>query len=193
MTPKIDYSLLSAVLDDYQADYTYVEVPWAVAEHQIAVTLPDTGSAFALGVRAQANLLFDASDCNYLLGSAEQALLGMNLTPGRYCAVSPCFRNEPVLNLLYQQGFMKIELFVNEDPGEDALERVINTALGVLSGYTQHNINRVQTEEGFDLTLGGIEIGSYGIRETSDFGNWIYGTGLALPRFSVADALAGVC
>lgn len=37
--------------------------------------------------------------------------------------------------------------------------------------------------ESFDLMYQNIELGSYGIRKVEEF-SFIYGTGLALPRFS---------
>lgn len=61
-----------------------------------------------------------------------------------------------------------------------------------MSLHTEHKIEVVDTDEGFDLQLGGIEIGSYGKRHHDSFGPWAYGTGLALPRFSVAKAMANV-
>jgi hypothetical protein len=41
------------------------------------------------------------------------------------------------------------------------------------------------TSEGIDLYLNGIEVGSYGIRKHNSY-QWVYGTGLALPRFDKA-------
>ena len=45
-------------------------------------------------------------------------------------------------------------------------------------------VDIVKTEEGYDLEVGGIEIGSYGIRKC-DYLEWIYGTACAEPRMSV--------
>jgi hypothetical protein len=44
----------------------------------------------------------------------------------------------------------------------------------------------VKTEIGHDIELNGIEIGSYGWRQNQDI-IWAYGTGLAEPRFSIAN------
>jgi hypothetical protein len=41
------------------------------------------------------------------------------------------------------------------------------------------------TQEGSDLMYKGLELGSYGMRMTPDI-SIAYGTGLALPRFSLA-------
>jgi hypothetical protein len=43
----------------------------------------------------------------------------------------------------------------------------------------------VTTEDGLDVEIGGIEVGSYGTRLHEGF-SWNYGTGLAEPRFSSA-------
>jgi hypothetical protein len=37
----------------------------------------------------------------------------------------------------------------------------------------------------YDIEINGIEVGSYGIRSVDDV-QYIYGTGLALPRYSTA-------
>lgn len=42
-----------------------------------------------------------------------------------------------------------------------------------------------KVDYGYDLLLSGIEVGSYGFREYKN-NKWIYGTGLAEPRFSQA-------
>jgi hypothetical protein len=47
-------------------------------------------------------------------------------------------------------------------------------------------LNIIQTSEtNWDITLDSIEIGSYGMRELAEL-TFIYGTGLALPRFNQA-------
>jgi len=54
----------------------------------------------------------------------------------------------------------------------DGLEKLLNVRL-LLS----------RTAIGWDLNLYGQEIGSYGIRKLGGH-HWVYGTGLAEPRFS---------
>ncbi len=43
----------------------------------------------------------------------------------------------------------------------------------------------VATDEGWDLEVNGIEVGSYGFRQSGGR-RWACATGLALPRFDVA-------
>jgi hypothetical protein len=50
---------------------------------------------------------------------------------------------------------------------------------------TSHAVDLVMTAEGYDLEIGGIEVGSYAAR-TADGMSWTCGTGLAEPRFSTA-------
>ena len=81
---------------------------------------------------------------------------------------------------------MKAELFVTGE--SDSLDRVCGDAMEVMSLFSDESkIECVKTDEGYDLMMGGVEIGSYGERATQS-NAWIYGTGIALPRFSVAKA-----
>lgn len=194
-TPKIDYRLLGAALGEYEArGYRYVEVPWIVPKSDIRATLPSP-IPFIEAVLHQDDD-DDMSHTAYrslggLVGSAEQGFLSMDLPNGEYCGITPCFRYEPVTNLFYQTGFMKLELFINHSDGD--FLRVATDAMEVMSILADglSEIKLVKTEEGVDLELAGIEIGSYGTRSFDGF-QWTYGTGLALPRFSIADALSRV-
>jgi hypothetical protein len=46
-----------------------------------------------------------------------------------------------------------------------------------------NEIKIVKTNIGYDLELNNIELGSYGVRKYGQL-HWVYGTGLAEPRFS---------
>lgn len=168
---RINWKLLAEAVAFYEGNgYTYVEVPYAVPEDIIRLTLPPQ---------------YDAPGCEpfgCLVGSAEQSLLHLDLPPGQYMAVSPCFRPEPVLNQFYQYHFMKVELF---QTGADFMNPMIMMmdAQRFMSKYAQVQVLR--TPEGKDLTVEGIEVGSYGFRTAGDR-SWACGTGLALPRFDVA-------
>lgn len=170
MTPDIDWRMLGEAVSFYKAlGYKYVEVPYTVPEEIIRLTLPpqyDADTVAGLGC---------------LVGSAEQSLLSMDLDPGTYMAVSPCFRPEPVLNEFYQRHFMKVELFqlgVFMNPMKMMLD-----AQRFMDDRAKTEVLR--TDQGKDLTVDGIEVGSYGFRSARGL-SWACGTGLALPRFSVA-------
>ncbi len=196
MTPKIDYLLLGEALSEYKdRGYKYVEVPWMVPKKDIRATLPAPIPFIEAVLHLDDD--DDMAQTHYrslggLVGSAEQGFLSMNLPAGAYCGITPCFRHEPETNLFYQTGFIKLELFVNTR--EAGWTRVMSDAeevMSILLGDSARIVS-VKTPEGADLTLGGIEIGSYGVRSTPEHGEWVYGTGLALPRFSVAEAISAV-
>lgn len=169
--PAIDWLLLGTAVEFYKSlGYQYVEVPYAVPEEIVRLTLPaiyDADTVPGLGS---------------LVGSAEQSLLSMDLPPGSYMAVSPCFRPEPVLNEFYQRHFMKVELF-QTGHGFMNPARMMLDAQTFMNQFAETEV--LETPEGHDLTVGGIEVGSYGFREAGGR-KWACATGLALPRFSVA-------
>ena len=83
--------------------------------------------------------------------------------------------------------FMKNELIQFCESLE--LDYFLDCAIEFFKSMVIHK-DRIQVEgtsEGFDLNYvfedKKIEIGSYGIREC-EFCNWVYGTGVAEPRFS---------
>ena len=194
MTPKIDYLTLGAATAEYKRrGYKYVEVPWMVQPAAINATLPDCATSLVIArgekLLGPNELVPYGFECG-LVGSAEQGFITMGLPPGAYVGVTPCFRHEPTLDLFHQTTFMKVELFVTLE--DASLDRVIYDASEVMSLYTDQPILPVATADGIDLTISGIEVGSYGERTHPYFGKWIYGTGLALPRFSVANALSSI-
>jgi hypothetical protein len=69
-------------------------------------------------------------------------------------------------------------------PHKDTLN-VLTDAWYVMKSLVGTRATSVKTDVGYDLEINGIEVGSYGRREVGDF-TWVYGTGLALPRFSQA-------
>lgn len=198
MTPMIDYTLLGQAVTEYhKRGYRYVEVPWMVPEAPIRATLPVGSPSYVAGPRYDhyeddkwtgATDAFD--EAHYLIGSAEQGFLHMDLPPGAYIGVTPCFRHEPVQNIFYQTGFMKAELFMTLPDVQ--VDRVISDAREVMAVISGVEPLIAETDIGYDLEIGGIEVGSYGERSHPDYGTWVYGTGLALPRFSVAKGLVNV-
>lgn len=196
MTPKIDYALLGRAHSHYEdMGFKYVEAPWVVDEEFIRATLPAEFESLEIGVDyGDVGLGAYYGTGGNLVGSAEQSLLSMALPEGRHFAITPCFRIEPVKSLFYQEMFMKLELFDNRPEG------TVDEMIGEAYAYFREEIpakldaalKRVVTPIGLDIELAGTEIGSYGERSHHDYGRWVYGTGLALPRFSVARSLAHV-
>jgi len=152
---------------------------WVASDQAMQVTLPP-------GVTP--NVLDDG---RILVGSAEQAfidcMLRGQMPQGRWQTITPCFRNEPVLDALHQPYFMKLELIHYmpnmADAALETMVRQVRWALGTLLPVGGPEILLEKTSIGLDLTLRGQEIGSYGIREHAGH-QWVYGTGLAEPRFT---------
>lgn len=196
MSPKIDYKLLGKALGEYEKrGYRYVEVPWAVSKDYIRATLPEQFPSMQIGLPVingtNPDELYPCHQASHLVGSAEQGFLALDLPEGAYVGVTPCFRFEPYFDLFHQPMFMKIELFVTVPYTTGA--RLMADAKEVMSLYLPvgTHLDEKKTDEGFDLEIGGVEVGSYGVRSFRAT-TWAYGTGLALPRFSVTKALDSV-
>lgn len=182
--PRINYHLVDEALKYYNTlGYRYVEVPWLISDEALRVTLPPD----RVGLRTQYGAL---------VGSAEQGFIQMmldnELISGRCVAAGPCFRDEPVVDDLHQLTFFKVELIeVATMPIRDANRRIKDMAdeawvfFTSTWGIAERHAEIVLTPDGLDIEVNGIEVGSYGYRSYKDF-HWIYGTGLALPRLSLA-------
>ena len=196
---SIDWSLLARAVVFYQEQgFKYVELPWAVSRESVAITCP------------RPEFTAEVDGLGSLVGSAEQAFLHMDLAgklgKGRFCALTPCFRLGDYEDDLHHPYFMKVELYANNAEGisimmgEDEVAppeaRAMMSLLHMMSIVGQfnkaelgpeeiENVHGVQTSEGYDIELNGIEIGSYGVREHNGH-TWVYGTGVAEPRFSQA-------
>lgn len=171
----INWHLFSQAIIAYsQMGYKLIEVPWLVDEETIKVTLPSKCKPFTVN---------GCGSLNQLVGSAEQSFIYLalqgKLTDGKYMALTPCFRDDEV-DELHHKYFMKLELI---DLGGRFYNNMIRDAKEVLSKFTFKEIKHISTSEGSDLTIDNIEIGSYGIRSYKNI-QWVYGTGLAEPRFS---------
>lgn len=182
--PRIDYALLGEALEFYETEgYRYVEVPWAVSKETVDITCPNP--AFSAHVR----------DLGYLVGSAEQSFLHLDLNgklgKTRFVACTPCFRLGDMEDDLHFPTFMKVELYDNTYASDTGWKAMLADAheLALRLGAPKAALTQEETAEGRDLMLGGIEIGSFGLRRHGDH-IWSYGTGLALPRFSQALAKA---
>lgn len=187
----IDWGRIARALAFYQArGYKKIEVPWLVEPRYREITYPHVNA-------------FQTSKGD-LVGSAEQSFLQLAFedkiqikdyhwnkgveAAGRYVAVTPCFRDHQPEDELHQLYFMKVELFepiFRTLPTDDFKPvRLLQDAGEFFASEGALPESEV-TDEGIDWTVGGIEVGSYGYRRHEGFG-WLYGTGLAEPRFSQA-------
>lgn len=179
----VDYELLGKAQRYYQGlGYDYIEVPWLVSEATSSITAPP-------GV--QRYVVTKGSKVKEFIASGEQGFLYLALKGylplGDYMTITPCLRNDD-FDFTHVKSFMKCELISLFDftPSNPA-ELVEDIADKAKSFFTD---NGVQTSsewtDTFSLDLNspnGTELGSYGYRHYEGL-HWIYGTGLAEPRFS---------
>lgn len=183
--------LLQWILDEWcRRGLTMVDLPWLVPSAFSDATRPE----FSRDLRTPQGSL---------VGSGEQSFLYMwsqGLLPAAaagYVGWTPCFRDENV-DELHQHAFMKVEWFIPLAP-ENVQRWALRMAQMIVAqevlflALAKHvnpnaeaafSIVRISDDQ-FDINLNGIEVGSYGFRP---FGSkcYLYGTGLALPRFNQA-------
>ncbi len=177
---NIDYKKIVEAIEHYKKKgYKYIEVPWIISEEASSITAPKDKKRFKTFL-------------GELTASAEQSflelLLNKKLLPGKYVAVTPCFRDEKEEEYHYN-WFFKVELIhvlseeeIKNKKEEKILSKVIEDAEEFFKKYSKE-IKRKKTDEGIDLELYDVELGSYGIRKYKKI-HWVYGTGVAEPRFS---------
>jgi len=172
----IDFKLLDDSVKYYTENgFQRIELPWTVSPYVDDITRPKNKTPFQLNVNNKR-----------LVASGEQSFLYLYLKEflphGTYQGSTPCFRNESV-DYLHMQYFIKNELIKTDVVNEEELQKIIKISYEFFQQYFKQNLDVVQTEIGFDITIDGNELGSYGIREC-EFLKWIYGTGCAEPRLS---------
>lgn len=173
----IDYTKIARAVDYYKTcGFVYIDVPWIISERTLRITKPPHARCFST--------LFGC-----LVASGEQSFLEIrNELDGKYQCVTPCFRDEKEVDDLHRNYFMKVEL-IETNPAD--IDRAYWDMLVYAKGFFEHYdfVDIVDTDEGKDIFINGIEVGSYGIRAYKDF-RWVFGTGVAEPRLS--QALIGV-
>lgn len=177
--------------------YSYVDTPWIVPSQDYLETVADAERGY------------EVKKGQWLVGSAEQGFLASweDLEPDSfYMSFSPCFR--PVdkgRSEIHFPYFYKLELhfFSPEDSlCEEAVIKMRDDALDFMNQLREgfeddsdtagwhpdlpkitydHEIVVVETDQGTDIEIDGVELGSYGVRQRKGI-YWAYGTGFALPR-----------
>lgn len=177
----LDYRYIADAQDFYlEKDYEPIAIPWVIGIDSYTSTLPPRVEHYAtLG--------------GFLVGSAEQSFIQLMADGeelGRVQAASPCFRSEDH-DELHSPYFFKLELFDNTlEMTEKNVLAVLDDARGFFEKHIETEISQ-ESEKSWDIVskANGIELGSYGIRSYKS-NQWIYGTGVALPRLQQAIALA---
>lgn len=179
--PAIDYTLLGNAQHYYtQRGYHELAVPWLIREEAYTATCPPERRHF---------FCLDG----YLNASGEQSFLELLLQgqplEKQFC-ITPCFRDEPTIDELHQRSFIKLEL-IDTNVTDERLHTMMHDAKQFFDSLLliEQATTIVKTDESdssYDIIdrMHGIELGSYGIRRYKTY-EWIYGTGLALPRFQV--------
>lgn len=175
----IDYGLLDNASKYYTTvGFSRIESPWMVTESIDRITKPH-------GVKSNTVTTKNKT----LVASGEQSFLYLyvkNYLPlGKFQTITPCFRDDPY-DFTHRKEFMKLELIDTIDVNSHSLDNMIDKSFKFFENYYgdfSHLLSVVKTNDGFDIEIDGIEVGSYGIREC-DFLKYIYGTGVAEPRAS---------
>ncbi len=168
----IDYDKIAAAVQQYrQLGYHYIAVPWVIQREPYQATAPESAwPFFTLG--------------GFLPASGEQSFLQLlldgKLAAGRYCCVTPCYRDE-VYDTLHLPYFFKVELIEVGTRDYVQVKEHARTFFNHYCSVSEELISATQTD--LVETKTGIELGSYGWREYRDF-TWSYGTGVAEPRLS---------
>lgn len=183
----INYRHVGKAIKKYEKlGYTYIDTPWLVGEEAMRATLPPGKHGFELG--------HPTLKPGKLVGSAEQGFIQLMLDdairPGRYVSAGPCFRDEEVVDRTHQYTFFKVELIeIQSSTGlklTDSDARYMASEVEeVLYELYGPGCRTVKTNDGWDLEVEGVEVGSFGVREYKSH-KWVYGTGLALPRTPIA-------
>lgn len=180
---SIDAGLLAGA-QRYYAEHGYSDTPtpWLVEYDAYMATVPP----------GHEDMLWRSLQGTYHVASAEQGFIQMMLhgeeIPARAQSTSPCYRGEPVYDELHQPFFYKLELY-QADTSDHALAEMITCARGLFESLDIHTRVVKTGERSYDIetAVTHIELGSYGYRQYKQY-EWLYGTGLALPRAARAIA-----
>lgn len=173
----INYEILNKSILHYEdCGFKRIETPWLVTEQVSNYTKPDPNIQ---DYKVEHNQ-------KVLVASGEQSFLYLYLKdflpPGRFQTITPCFRSES-FDFLHSKYFMKNELIDTHNVSKINLMKIIDCALSFFQQWIPE-AKVVPMEAGkYDIMWGEYELGSYGIR-SNEFLKWVYGTGVAEPRFS---------
>ena len=173
----IDYAKIADGVAQYREHgYVYRDVPWLLDKQSVQLAAPEGARQFETFMGC-------------LPASGEQSfyhqmVLGL-LAKGRRQTVTPCFRDEPITNNLTRTHFLKLELIdVDPDDVDVSLNAMVDAAYKLMYRLGIETRRVPQSDGSIDLvSLDGVELGSYGVRHSDGY-SWVYGTGLAEPRFS---------
>ncbi len=183
---KIEFELLNNASQYFEnKGFKYLDVPWVVSQEALKITCPDSSEPESSG----------------FVASGEQSFLELalqkKLRQGKFHCITPCCRFQDKIDKWHYHQFYKLELieyFGEIKPAHDISEmmKCVSCFIEVFKRYTDEISLEIVEDEvrkgceslsSMDITVNGIEYGSYGIRHNENVGYWMYGTGVALPRF----------
>jgi hypothetical protein len=193
----INYGLLHEASHYYTGlGYERIESPWLVTEAISNITKP-------LGISNYYVTKYYRGDYQKVfVASGEQSFLylinkGFLPKTGKFQTITPCMRNDS-FDETHSKYFMKLEL-INYSTLSDSSFTMSNVedmsfhAMKFFESVTSNKEKLVYKYDEYKENMMDImynvneheevELGSYGVRECS-FVKWVYGTGLAEPRFS---------
>jgi hypothetical protein len=192
----IDYMMLGRAQDYYDANgYRIIDAPWLVSEQVSNITRPEQAPHYFVTKEGKTKTFVASGEQSFLYLMAKG-----QLPTGKFQTITPCIRND-AFDELHVKYFMKCELihFSRGAIADEEVDDVVEKAMGLFKALAcrpeklavvrtrPDNLNPfVDVGTTYDITYGGVEIGSYG-RRRCVLGEWIYGTGLAEPRFSRID------
>jgi len=95
-----------------RAGYHPLDVPWCVSDEAMNITRPvwagTVNAAYIAGGKQQCPVA--SAEQSFLQLQLDSLAASGSLNTGTYVAITPCFRNEPVIDELHQPYFMNIEL-----------------------------------------------------------------------------------
>ena len=172
---NINWQYLTSAMSFYSSKgFKYIDLDWTVDEEISGRTKPLGKKDFFIRDKV-------------LVASAEQSFLQLikddKLISGKYCGITPCFRDEYEIDYLHQQYFMKVELIDTENVYKISLDKMITFAKEYYSQYL--DVEVLVCDDTYDIIdcKHKIELGSYGIRKMNSI-DYIFGTGCAEPRLS---------
>lgn len=206
----IDYVLFGRSIKYYEAyGFQLIEVPWWVSWEVMSVTAPHGVDLSKSYIPMADKYLVASAEQSFL-----QMMFDGKLTKGKYMAITPCFRDDMEDELHQKYFMKLELIVVDPRNADSEFNAMINQAnrfFNDLTTYRQlpsliseygsgamtstiisHHCHQVSVDDprsivARDILLQGIEIGSYGIRKyhkDERTHTWVYGTGLAEPRFS---------
>lgn len=166
-----------------ESEYDLIDVPFYVDKDVSRFTAPKFKKDYHHGN--------ETSHCVYV-ASAEQSFLQLikngDMINGKYMALTPCIRDEYVSEMsdIKLKVFMKLELISLVESYEKAKVEMNKMLFKMVDFYKSYFDVTIQplNDNQTDIIAKGIELGSYGINCYKGQ-YYVYGTGIALPRFNI--------